>query len=171
MTQLDITLLILIIVGLAIGYRLGFLVICSFFVSIVIGLYFTYLFGEELAETFSNITTVKESTAYAYACYAIILLSIIVGVAAAKLLTKIVKFVFLGWVNRGLGMLVAFIAILALEGFFLHLLSRHPASKPIVSQKNLQHSSLASPIMDVFTLSMSGWVATLNKAEKSHTTL
>lgn len=119
MTAFDITFLALVALLTLRGLWRGFMLEWGGIAGMVAGYLVAMTYADVLAQWLVTESDLHPSTAKYLGFLAALLLTYILVVTLAKLLTKIVKFILLGWVNRLLGGVSGAAKALLLSGILL----------------------------------------------------
>ena len=108
MGVLDIILLVIFIPAIIRGISKGFIEQLVALVSIFVSAYLAYIFADKVGTWLSQWITFSSPTVlYIISFVVVIILCVLLFNLAAKLLTKVISVVSLGWLNRILGFIIA----------------------------------------------------------------
>ncbi len=146
MNYLDIILGILLIIGLIRGISKGLFVELASLVAIIAGIYGAIKFSFYV----SDFLEAKISLAPQYTkllAFGITFIGIILGVSLlGKLLTKVAKFAFLGWLNRILGGLFGFLKFAMISSAIIMFLAPLNDTLGIIKKETLDNAILYKPV-------------------------
>lgn len=149
MSILDIILLICFIPALIQGLKKGFISQVISIVSLIAGVWMSFEFSTAVSAWLAQYVEASEKL-LKIASFAIILIGvfIILGIVG-KSLEGILKFVMLGWLNRLLGVVFAFIKTGLVIGIVIILFNSLNNSLNLVSEETLAQSVLYPPLKDM----------------------
>ncbi|MBO4466186.1 MAG: CvpA family protein [Bacteroidales bacterium] len=108
MGVLDIVLLVIFIPAIIRGITKGFIEQLAALLSIFLSAYVAYLFADKVGAWLSQWITINSPTAlYIISFVVVIILCVLVMNLAAKVLSKVIDAISLGWLNRILGFVIA----------------------------------------------------------------
>lgn len=152
MNFLDVGIGLFLVVGLFQGLKNGFFVEVASLIALVAGIYgaihFSYVAGEYLAQQVDwserNITII----AFAATLFAIVLLVHLMG----RLLTAVVHFVLLGFLNKIAGGIFGMLRIAVVLGALFAFFTRFGPSLSFISEETKEESLLYEPLHEVGVL-------------------
>lgn len=149
MSILDVILLICFIPALIQGLKKGFISQVISIVSLIAGVWMSFEFSTALSAWLAQYVEASEKL-LKIASFAIIMIGvfIILGIVG-KSLEGILKFVMLGWLNRLLGVVFAFIKTGLVIGIVIILFNSLNNSLNLVSEETLAQSVLYPPLKDM----------------------
>lgn len=149
MSILDIILLICFIPALIQGLKKGFISQVISIVSLIAGVWLSFEFSTAVSAWLAQYVEASEKL-LKIASFAIIMIGvfIILGIVG-KSLEGILKFVMLGWLNRLLGVVFAFIKTGLVIGIVIILFNSLNNSLNLVSEETLAQSVLYPPLKDM----------------------
>lgn len=149
MSILDIILLICFIPALIQGLKKGFISQVISIVSLIAGVWMSFEFSTAVSAWLAQYVEASEKL-LKIASFAIIMIGvfIILGIVG-KSLEGILKFVMLGWLNRLLGVVFAFIKTVLVIGIVIILFNSLNNSLNLVSEETLAQSVLYPPLKDM----------------------
>jgi len=149
MSILDIILLICFIPALIQGLKKGFISQVISIVSLIAGVWMSFEFSTAVSAWLAQYVEASEKL-LKIASFAIIMIGvfIILGIVG-KSLEGILKFVMLGWLNRLLGVVFAFIKTGLVIGIVIILFNSLNNSLNLVSEETLAQSVLYPPLKDM----------------------
>jgi len=149
MSILDVILLICLIPALIQGLKKGFISQVISIVSLIAGVWMSFEFSTAVSAWLAQYVEASEKL-LKIASFAIIMIGvfIILGIVG-KSLEGILKFVMLGWLNRLLGVVFAFIKTGLVIGIVIILFNSLNNSLNLVSEETLAQSVLYPPLKDM----------------------
>lgn len=149
MSILDVILLICFIPALIQGLKKGFISQVISIVSLIAGVWMSFEFSTAVSAWLAQYAEASEKL-LKIASFAIIMIGvfIILGIVG-KSLEGILKFVMLGWLNRLLGVVFAFIKTGLVIGIVIILFNSLNNSLNLVSEETLAQSVLYPPLKDM----------------------
>lgn len=149
MSILDIILLICFIPALIQGLKKGFISQVISIVSLIAGVWLSFEFSTAVSAWLAQYVEASEKL-LKIASFAIIMIGvfIILGIVG-KSLEGILKFVMLGWLNRLLGVVFAFIKTGLVIGIVIILFNSLNNSLNLISEETLAQSVLYPPLKDM----------------------
>ena len=149
MSILDVILLICFIPALIQGLKKGFISQAISIVSLIAGVWMSFEFSTAVSAWLAQYVEASEKL-LKIASFAIIMIGvfIILGIVG-KSLEGILKFVMLGWLNRLLGVVFAFIKTGLVIGIVIILFNSLNNSLNLVSEETLAQSVLYPPLKDM----------------------
>ena len=149
MSILDVILLICFIPALIQGLKKGFISQVISIVSLIAGVWMSFEFSTAVSAWLAQYVEASEKL-LKIASFAIIMIGvfIILGIVG-KSLEGILKFVMLGWLNRMLGVVFAFIKTGLVIGIVIILFNSLNNSLNLVSEETLAQSVLYPPLKDM----------------------
>ena len=149
MSILDVILLICFIPALIQGLKKGFISQVISIVSLIAGVWMSFEFSTAVSAWLAQYVEASEKL-LKIASFAIIMIGvfIILGIVG-KSLEGILKFVMLGWLNRLLGVVFAFIKTGLMIGIVIILFNSLNNSLNLVSEETLAQSVLYPPLKDM----------------------
>lgn len=149
MSILDVILLICFIPALIQGLKKGFISQVISIVSLIAGVWMSFEFSTAVSAWLAQYVEASEKL-LKIASFAIIMIGvfIILGIVG-KSLEGILKFVMLGWLNRLLGVVFAFIKTGLVIGIVIILFNSLNNSLNLVSEDTLAQSVLYPPLKDM----------------------
>lgn len=149
MSILDVILLICFIPALIQGLKKGFISQVISIVSLIAGVWMSFEFSTTVSAWLAQYVEASEKL-LKIASFAIIMIGvfIILGIVG-KSLEGILKFVMLGWLNRLLGVVFAFIKTGLVIGIVIILFNSLNNSLNLVSEETLAQSVLYPPLKDM----------------------
>lgn len=149
MSILDVILLICFIPALIQGLKKGFISQVISIVSLIAGVWMSFEFSTAVSAWMAQYVEASEKL-LKIASFAIIMIGvfIILGIVG-KSLEGILKFVMLGWLNRLLGVVFAFIKTGLVIGIVIILFNSLNNSLNLVSEETLAQSVLYPPLKDM----------------------
>lgn len=149
MSILDVILLICFIPALIQGLKKGFISQVISIVSLIAGVWMSFEFSTAVSAWLAQYVEASEKL-LKIASFAIIMIGvfIILGIVG-KSLEGILKFVMLGWLNRLLGVVFAFIKTGLVIGIVIILFNSLNNSLNLVSEETLEQSVLYPPLKDM----------------------
>lgn len=146
MNYLDVVLGVLLIIGLVRGIMKGLFVELASLVAIIAGIYgaikFSFYVGDFL-EAKINL----DPQYINLLAFGITFIAIILGVSLlGKLLTKVAKFAFLGWLNRILGGIFGLLKFAIIASVIIMFIGPLNDSLGMVKKETIESSILYSPI-------------------------
>lgn len=149
MSILDVILLICFIPALIQGLKKGFISQVISIVSLIAGVWMSFEFSTAVSAWLAQYVEASEKL-LKIASFAMIMIGvfIILGIVG-KSLEGILKFVMLGWLNRLLGVVFAFIKTGLVIGIVIILFNSLNNSLNLVSEETLAQSVLYPPLKDM----------------------
>jgi len=145
MTTIDIIILILLGVGVVVGFARGFLKQLASVVGLIAGLLVAralfVMVGEKLAPQIGTSVTVAQIISFVVIWVAIPLILHVV----ASMLTKALEVVYLGGINRFFGALFGMLVSLLWIGLFIHVLQYIDSENVLIGQTQKEASLLYYP--------------------------
>lgn len=165
MDIIDIVLGIFLGYGIYKGIKNGLIVELASLISLFVGVYiavkFSSVVGAALGDTISTSKTGK------VIAFVITFIASVVGIHyLAKLLTKIVSAVFLGWLNKLGGAVFGLLKTVLIVGIVLSLFQKVNINDALVSKETQEKSLFFNPILktsEYFLPVVTKWFADLRK--------
>lgn len=149
MNILDIIILICFIPALIQGLRKGFIAQVIAIISLILGIFLSFQFSGTVSGWLARHIEGSEEVLHLVA-FALILICVIAGLAAlGKLLEGMLKIVMLGWVNKLLGVLFAFLKCALVVGLVIMAFNSLNCAFHFVSEETLAKSNLYPPLKDL----------------------
>ena len=143
MGTLDIILLVCFIPAIIRGLSKGFVEQAVALISIFAGTWVAYHFSQLLCAWMEpHFPTVSEKTMMTVAFIILLVVSIMALFVAGKLLTKVVRLVMLGWLDRLLGFIFAIMKAALLLGLVIVLFERINVNHFLVKEATLADSQV-----------------------------
>ncbi|HJD92637.1 CvpA family protein [Bacteroides coprosuis] len=149
MQPLDIAILLFVGLGIFAGYRKGLLHQLASLLGFIVGLYVAKEYFSSVAEEISPRVIDSISVAQAVSFIGIWILVPIVFSILASLLTFIMDKIYLGWVNRLLGIVVGVIKYILLLSIILCVFDFIDSDNKIISETKKTESVLYRPTKSV----------------------
>ena len=146
MAVIDIIILVLLLVGVITGYRMGFIKQLAVLTGLVLGLIVAKALYGVVGDRLTGI--VSDNTSLAHLC-AFILIWLVVPLVfslVASVITKALEIISLGWLNRLLGAALGAVKWVLFISVFICVLDFIDADGKIVSQDLREESILYKPI-------------------------
>lgn len=160
MTWIDILILLPLLIGLIRGLMRGLVVELTAIVAIILGFVGAHLWGANLAVWFTLQFTWPEAVCSVVA-YALLFLGITILLnIAAKLLSKLFKAIYLGWLNRLFGALFGLTKWAAIVLFIVLCIHRLDQQFHFFNEELKQQSTIYNQITP---LSEKAWTAVKKK--------
>ena len=147
MNYVDIFIVCLILLGFYRGFSKGLIIELSSFLAIVLGVYGSIKFSEI---TFSSqLESIDESYLKIFS-FAFTFIIIIISISLlARFLTKIIKILLLGWINKVLGGLFGSLKYLVLISFVVVFFDNINSEFSVVETKEVEKVMLFKPFLEV----------------------
>lgn len=146
MSFLDIVLGCFLAFGLYKGLRNGLFVELASFVSLLLGIYLAVKFSAFTAKTLSGFVHWNPKTIQVIA-FLLSFILVIIGVSlAAKILTKIANFAYMGWINKAGGGGFRLLKTVLILGVFLNLFEKINFNNFFAKKETLDNSLFYRPI-------------------------
>ncbi|MBU3820482.1 CvpA family protein [Flavobacteriaceae bacterium XHP0103] len=146
---LDIALLVLLILGLARGFKRGFFVELASLVALIAGVYGAFHFSNYAASFFEEKVDWDQNTINILAFVSTFIIIVLVIALAGKALTKIADFAMLGLLNKLFGALFSGLKIALILSVLLIVLEKMNANILFVKEKDKEASVLYKPIKSI----------------------
>lgn len=149
MSTVDIIILVCFIPALIEGFSKGFICQIVSLLSIVIGVWVAFHFSELLCPYIAQYIPGLPPTALHVTGFAILFFFVaVILTLIGKLLSKLVKLVLLGWVDKLLGIVFALLKAAIIIGVVLILFNSINSLLTLVSDETLGESILYGPLRD-----------------------
>jgi membrane protein required for colicin V production len=146
MSFLDIILGCALVYGLYKGILNGLFVEIASLISLILGIYIAIQFSIITADIISSLVNWNPKTIQAVA-FLLTFVLVVVGIAlAAKFLTKIASFAYLGWINKAGGGGIRLLKTVLILGVFLNLFEKINFNHFFAKKETLDHSLFYRPI-------------------------
>lgn len=150
MSVIDIIILIPFAYALYKGLKNGFIGQVAGILGLFLGVFLGYKFSELLSAWLSQWINANESVVKIISFAIIIIVVLVLINLLSKLIEKIFSMVMLGWLNKLLGVIVAFAFTAFIVGTVLSLiLYINEAWFTIISPENIEESSLFTPLSNI----------------------
>lgn len=150
MSNIDIIVLCGLATGIIAGYIAGIVRIVTVLAILLVSIFLSFEYSGQVISFLRFKVHLPLSTAH-YVTYGLFISAgLFVGSWLARYLTKVVKFIFLNWLNKLVGATGGLIIVLVLECIFLNLLMVLPPDKPIITEKQARESILVLPVAGIF---------------------
>lgn len=138
------------VAGIIAGYTAGIVRIVTVLAVLLVSIFLCFEYSGQLISFLRFRAHMPLSTAY-YVTYGLFISAgLFVGSWLARYLTKVVKFIFLNWLNKLVGATGGFAIVLILECVFLNLFMVLPPDKPVITEKQARESTLVLPVAGIF---------------------
>ncbi len=154
MNYVDIFIVCLILLGFYRGFSKGLIIELSSFLAIVLGVYGSIKFSEItlnfINSAFSSqLESIDESYLKIFS-FAFTFIIIIISISLlARFLTKIIKILLLGWINKVLGGLFGSLKYLVLISFVVVFFDNINSEFSVVETKEVEKVMLFKPFLEV----------------------
>lgn len=149
MNIIDAIILICLIPALIQGLRKGFISQAVSIVSLVVGIWASAHFAEIVTAWISRYITASEQILKIVA-FALILVAVFIALGLiGRLLESILKFAFLGWVNKLLGVVFSLLKAFLIIGLIIILFSSLNSNLGLVKPEILTDSVLYQPMKEM----------------------
>ena len=146
MAMIDIIILVLVLVGVITGYRMGFIKQLAVLTGLVLGLIVAKALYGVVGDRLTGIVSDNPSLAHLCAFVLIWLVVPLVFSLVASVITKALEIISLGWLNRLLGAALGAVKWVLFISVFICVLDFIDADGKIVSQDLREESILYKPI-------------------------
>lgn len=150
MTTVDIILLICFVPALWQGLSKGFIGQLFSIAAVVLGIWLAFHFSGITGGWLGGYIQADEKLLQVISFAAIVAIALIVLSLLGSLLTKVVKLVMLGWLNKLLGVVFALLKAALLLGLLITVFESANAHLALVSQEELDSSLVYNGIKNVF---------------------
>lgn len=149
MNILDIIILICFIPALVQGLRKGFIAQVIAIISIILGIFLSFQFSTIVSGWLSQYIEGSEQVLKLIS-FALILIAAIAGLAAiGKLIEGMLKIVMLGWLNKLLGVLFAFLKCSLVVGLVIMAFNSLNSTFHFIEEAELAKSTLYPPLKEL----------------------
>lgn len=148
MNTLDIIIALCFIPGIIQGITKGLVQQIMAILSLVIGIKVAFLLASKGAESLGLYSNADPKLLQAICFIAIAVVTILVIVLVSKILTKVIKLVMLGWLNRLLGVLFSMVTTTIVLGVLITVFESLNASFGMVKPEILSESVLYGLVKD-----------------------
>lgn len=149
MNILDIILLICFIPALISGLKKGFIAQVIAIVSIILGVWLSFRFSTALSDWTAQWIQTSRQVLNIISFTVIFVIVIFALAALGKLLEASIKIIMLGWLNKLLGVLFAFLKCLIVIGLIIIAFDIINSATGLVSEGPLSKSALYNPIKNM----------------------
>ncbi|MDR3327673.1 MAG: CvpA family protein [Prevotellaceae bacterium] len=149
MSNIDYILLAPIVFGMLYGAYRGFVKEIVAFCCVIAGIYAARYFGEIVAVFLVKILSISDQTAKGTGC-ALVFLAVVIGLHfVAVVVTKLLKAISLGWLNRLLGLFFGGLKWLLIVSIILNIITFFYQKVPVKKENKLSKSRFYKPIESV----------------------
>lgn len=146
MNFFDIILGSLLAFGLYKGFRNGLLVELASFVSLLLGIYLAVQFSSFTAKSLAGFVHWNPKTIQIIA-FLLTFVAVVIGISfLAKILTKIVRFAYLGWINKLGGGFFRLLKTILILSVFQNLFEKINFNQTFAKKETLDQSLFYTPI-------------------------
>jgi len=146
MNFFDIILGGLLAFGLYKGFRNGLLVELASFVSLLLGIYLAVQFSSFTAKSLAGFVHWNPKTIQIIA-FLLTFVAVVIGISfLAKILTKIVRFAYLGWINKLGGGFFRLLKTILILSVFQNLFEKINFNQTFAKKETLDQSLFYTPI-------------------------
>jgi membrane protein required for colicin V production len=146
MNFFDIILGSLLAFGLYKGFRNGLLVELASFVSLLLGIYLSVQFSAFTAKSLAGFVHWNPKTIQIIA-FLLTFVAVVIGISfLAKILTKIVHFAYLGWINKLGGGFFRLLKTILILSVFQNLFEKINFNQTFAKKETLEQSLFYTPI-------------------------
>lgn len=149
MNILDIIILICFIPALVQGLRKGFIAQVISIISIIAGIWMSFRFATYVSQWLAQYIQAGDQVLKVTAFALILILVILALGALGKMLEATIKIVMLGWLNKLLGVLFAFLKCILIVGLVIMAFNSFNNTFNIISEAELSESIFYTPIRDI----------------------
>jgi len=148
MSTIDIVILICFIPAIVRGIQKGFVEQAISLISIILGIWASFKFAEIVCAFLVPYLEIGEPIVHVISFVLIFLAVALILHFIEKLITKVIKLVMLGWLNKLLGVVFAMLKALLVIGVLVMLFNTINTNGVLVSEEKLAESVLYEPIKD-----------------------
>lgn len=149
MTFFDLIITLLVLMAAIRGWRNGLFVEIASLVSFIIGIYIAVKFSGFVANALGDSVSSSVKTTKVVA-FIVVLVVVVIGIhLLAKVFSGIASFVFLGWLNKLGGVVLAVIKTLLLLGVVFGLFQKVNPNGLLVSKETQEKSFYFKPVLEL----------------------
>lgn len=149
MAIIDIVLLICFVPAIVYGIRKGFVKQVVELVSIIVGVWAAFYFSSSLSIWLSQYIGIDKVILHLVSFILIVVLVIMLMGLLGSLLTRLLKIVFLGWINGLLGLVIGVFKVALVLGLLIMLFESVNATAHIVDPSSLDNASIYHALKDL----------------------
>lgn len=154
MQVIDIIILILVVAGMVIGFRKGFIKQLASLVGLVVGLFAAKALYGVVGDQLLGTVTSNSTFAHVLAFFLIWIVVPIVFTLVASLLTKALEIICLGWINRLLGAALGGVKWLLFISLAICAIEYIDSDNKIIEKNTKETSALYYPVRELAGLFM-----------------
>lgn len=149
MAIIDIVLLICFVPAIVYGIRKGFVKQVVELVSIIVGVWAAFYFSTSLSVWLSQYIDIDKVILHLVSFILIVVLVIMLMGLLGSLLTRLLKIVFLGWINGLLGLVIGVFKVALVLGLLIMLFESVNATAHIVDPSSLDNATIYHALKDL----------------------
>lgn len=149
MAIIDIVLLICFVPAIVYGIRKGFVKQVVELVSIIVGVWAAFYFSSSLSVWLSQHIGIDKVILHLVSFILIVVLVIMLMGLLGSLLTRLLKIVFLGWINGLLGLVIGVFKVALVLGLLIMLFESVNATAHIVDPSSLDNATIYHALKDL----------------------
>lgn len=149
MAIIDIVLLICFVPAIVYGIRKGFVKQVVELVSIIVGVWAAFYFSSSLSVWLSQYISIDKVVLHIVSFILIVVLVVFLMGLLGSLLTRLLKIVFLGWINGLLGLVIGVFKVAVVLGLLIMLFESVNASAHIVDPSSLDNATVYHALRDL----------------------
>lgn len=149
MNIIDIIILCCCIPAVIHGVSKGFVSQAYSLLALVLGVWLSFKFAEIVGDYLSAFLEVSPAMLHIIAFALILVVVMLLITLAGKAVTKVLKIVMLGWLDKLLGVVFALIKALLIVGLVVIIFDAINTKLPFVSSETIEGSVLYRPIKDI----------------------
>ena len=171
MSFIDIVFAVLLGFAVYKGLKNGLFVEVASFVALILGIYLAIKFSNLVGAIFTGIVPSWNPKYIEITAFIITFLLVVIAIhLSAKILTKLVDFAFLGWINKLAGVLFSVLKTILALSVLLFIFEKINNDNLIISRETKEHSIFYQPIQNSSKLiypKLEGWYTGLKSEIKS----
>lgn len=150
MSFIDIVFAVLLGFAVYKGLKNGFFIEVASFVTLILGIYLAITFSSLTGSIFSDIFPSWNSKYIEITTFIITFLLVVIGIhLSAKILTKLVNFAFLGWINKIAGVVFSVLKTILALSVVLFIFEKININNMLLSKETQEHSIFYNPIQNI----------------------
>ena len=149
MAIIDIVLLICFVPAIVYGIRKGFVKQVVELVSIIVGVWAAFYFSSSLSVWLSQYISIDKIILHLVSFILIVVLVIMLMGLLGSLLTRLLKIVFLGWINGLLGLVIGVFKVALVLGLLIMLFESVNATAHIIDPSSLDNATIYHALKDL----------------------
>jgi membrane protein required for colicin V production len=152
------------------GLKNGLFVEVASFVALILGIYLAIKFSNLVGAIFTGIVPSWNPKYIEITAFIITFLLVVIAIhLSAKILTKLVDFAFLGWINKLAGVVFSVLKTILALSVVLFIFEKININNMLLSKETQEHSIFYNPIQNISKAiypTIESWYAEISKKAK-----